>query len=41
MISVIEKVEIMCYTNKNSTFDEINSSKADFKEVISYMADEV
>ena len=31
----------MCYTDKNSVFAEINSLKADFKEVNSYIADEV
>lgn len=39
--SAIEKFEIMCYTNKNSAFAEINSPKTDFKEVVSYIADEV
>lgn len=39
--SAIEKIEIMCYTNENSAFAETNSLKADFKEVVSYTADEV
>ena len=39
--SAIEKIEIMCYTNKNSVFAVINSLKTDFKEAVSYTADEV
>lgn len=39
--SAIEKIEIMCYTDGNSAFTEINSQKSDFKEVVSYIADEV
>ena len=39
--SAIEKIEIMCYTNENSAFTEINSLKTDFKEAVSYTADEV
>ena len=39
--SGIEKIEIMCYTDENSAFAEINSLKTDFKEVVSYIADEV
>lgn len=39
--SAIEKIEIMCYTNENSAFAEIDSLKTDFKEVVSYTADEV
>lgn len=39
--SGIEKIEIMCYTDENSAFTEINSLKTDFKEVVSYIADEV
>lgn len=39
--STIEKIEVMCYTDKNSAFAEINSLKPDFKEVVSYIADEV
>ena len=31
----------MCYTNENSAFAEIDSLKPDFKEVVSYTADEV
>ena len=31
----------MCYTDENSAFAEINSLKTDFKEVVSYTADEV
>ena len=41
MLSTIEKIKIMCYTDKNSVFTEINSPKTDFKEAGSYMADEV
>lgn len=37
----IEKKAILCYTDKNSAFAEINSLKTDFKEVVSYIADEV
>ena len=37
----IEKKRIMCYTDENSAFAEINSLKTDFKEVFSYMSDEV
>lgn len=39
--SAIEKIEIMCYTDENSAFAEINSLKTDFQEVVSYIADEV
>ena len=39
--SGIEKIEIMCYTDGNSAFAEINSLKTDSKEVVSYIADEV
>ena len=39
--SAIEKIEIMCYTDENSAFAEINSLKADFQEVVLYIADEV
>ena len=41
MLSTIEKIKIMCYTDKKSVFTEINSPKTDFKEAGSYMADEV
>ena len=41
VFSAIEKIEIMCYTDGNSAFAEINSLKTDFKEVSSYIADEV
>jgi hypothetical protein len=39
--SAIEKIEIMCYTDENSAFTEINALKTDFQEVVSYIADEV
>ena len=39
--SAIEKIEIMCYTDENSAFAEINSLKTDFQEVVLYIADEV
>ena len=39
--SAVEKIEIMCYTDENSAFAEIDSLKTDSKEVVSYIADEV
>ncbi len=37
----IEKNRILCYTNKNSAFAEVNSLKTDFEEAFSYIANEV
>lgn len=37
----VEKKKILCYTDKNSAFAEINSLKTNFKEVLSYVANEV